>query len=358
MQKIGILTFQNTINYGAMLQALALSMKLKEMNVDCEIINYHCKNVEYREKYIFPKFSFNIIKYMKDVKYYFTISKKRKYINEFKKKNMMISKKNYYRKNICEANSEYDKFIVGSDMVFNLNITGGDKTYYLDFAETSKRNSYAASLGEVEINEDHLNECITELNKFKYLSVREEETKKYFDSILSIQSNFNCDPTLLYDGSFWQKYEQSPKFELNKKYILLYFLDKEGVILETATKIAKENNYEIISLNLIKEHIDNLRCIVDVAVGEFLYLIHHAVLVITGSYHGMIFSMNYNTNFMYYNRANSSRMESIAKITNSLDRRLTKNHMPGLRCDFKNINNSIRKVREESTEYLNKIIKY
>ena len=60
---------------------------------------------------------------------------------------------------------------------------------------------------------------------------------------------------------------------------------------------------------------------------------------------------------MYFNRANSSRMENIASLTNSKDRRLTKDYIPKIKCDFEEINKSIEKIRENSISYLKNLVK-
>ena len=356
MKKIGLLTFHNTINYGAVLQGFALEMKMRELGADCEIINYHCENVERREYCLFPKYKNGCINYLRDIKTYFTSIKKRLRIKKFVKDNMYISNLEYNRKNIINANLVYDKFVVGSDMVFNLNITNGDLTYYLDFADKGKRNSYAASFGEERFDDNYLHECVSNLNEFDYLSVREMQTRDYFDSVLHNNVHVDCDPTLLYDGTFWKKYENIPHYIPKKKYILIYFDDKDGLLIRTAQKIASDNNYEIIILKNSKEKYDNCKNIRRASIGEFLYYIHNAELVITGSYHGLIFSINYNTNFMYFNRANSNRMESIAQLTNSTDRRITHDYIPNITCDFKLINKAVDKARNNSIKNLKKII--
>ena len=44
-KKVGILTFHNTLNYGASLQAYALCRVLRNIGADAEIIDYHCENI-------------------------------------------------------------------------------------------------------------------------------------------------------------------------------------------------------------------------------------------------------------------------------------------------------------------------
>ncbi len=354
--KIGILTFQNTTNYGAVLQNFALQKAIENLNVECEVINYHCYNIEERECTIFPHFNKNIINYLINIRRYLKQSKKRYVINNFKNKNIIFSKTDYYKNNIKDANKEYSIFIVGSDMVWELGITGGDINYYLDFADENKRYSYAASIGTEKLNELYEDKCIENLNKFKYISVRELQAKKILENYISKDISVDVDPTLLHDKKFWIHYEEIPKIINNKKYILLYFIDSNGIILTNAKKIAKENDLDIYILKDNKKEIDGCKIICNATVGEFLYYIHNAELVITGSYHGMIFSMNYNTNFMYYNRANSSRMDSIAELTGSTNRKMTEDYIPELKCNFEVINKSISNLRDKSMENLEKIV--
>ena len=42
--KIGIITFHNSNNYGALLQAIALQTKLRYLGHEVKIINYICEN--------------------------------------------------------------------------------------------------------------------------------------------------------------------------------------------------------------------------------------------------------------------------------------------------------------------------
>ncbi len=355
-KKIGILTFHTTTNYGAVLQSFALEKKIIELGYNCEIINYH-SYLEYKEYIRFPKCNNkSFINYIKDIRGYLLSRKKRKTIEEFIRQNIILSKKDYNKENINLANNEYDKIIVGSDMVFNLNISKGDTAYYLDFANDNKKYSYAASLGVDKIEDKYLEVCKKNLDRFRYLSVRELQTKEYFNTILKNDVHFDIDPTLLHDKTFWQNYEEKPLIIPNKKYIVLYFIDADGIELEATKKIAKENNYHVIFLGHLKKDIENFTCVPNATIGEFLYYIHHAELVVTASYHGILFSINYNTNFMYYCKSNSPRMESIAKIVGIESRRLTRDYIPEIECDFKNINKKISDLRCKSINNLKKIL--
>ena len=49
MKRIGILTFSNTVNYGASLQACALRRTVMSLGCDCEVLNYSNKELDDRE---------------------------------------------------------------------------------------------------------------------------------------------------------------------------------------------------------------------------------------------------------------------------------------------------------------------
>jgi hypothetical protein len=67
---------------------------------------------------------------MKSIKAYYNVSIKRKKMQKFMNDNMKLSEEEYNRDNILDSNKVYDKFVVGSDMVLDLEINGNDMTYY------------------------------------------------------------------------------------------------------------------------------------------------------------------------------------------------------------------------------------
>ena len=143
---------------------------------------------------------------------------------------------------------------------------------------------------------------------------------------------------------------------LPDKYILMYFLDDKGVMIKKTLEIARKHDAKIVIISDKAYNAEGCITLSNASVGEFLYCIDHAELVVTGSYHGMIYSLNYNTNFMYYNRANSTRMESIAKLTGTENRRMTNDNNPEIFMDYSSINTCIDSLRDEAERYLKTII--
>lgn len=301
-------------------------------------------------------FETNVYHYFSKWKDYLARTRKRRILKDFSRNYLHVSSEEYNKHNIFEANDKYDAFIVGSDMVWELGITGGDFTYFLDFAEPRKRFSYAASIGVNEFDAYYKNRAFEELHKFQRISVREQSAADYLQTNNILKVSVNIDPTLLFDGAYWESYEEEVPGLRDKNYILIYFPDERGIMIDQARKLAKQSCAEILLLSDREENIDGCKVLANASVGQFLFCIHHAFEIVTGSFHGMIYSLNYNRNFMYYNRANASRMENMARIVGASSRKLTSESLPDIEFDFSQSNKIINVLREKSNTYLQHIV--
>ena len=143
---IGILTFVNTINYGAALQAYALQQTIEEAGHMCEIIDYTCEKVDkiHNPKKAARKSGIKLLLYP-----FLRVILQKRYDR------FMQFKKEYCRfgapcnkASIAALTDKYDRIIVGSDQVWNADITGDDRSFLLDFLnDDHKKYSYAASIG-------------------------------------------------------------------------------------------------------------------------------------------------------------------------------------------------------------------
>ena len=130
-KKIGILTFQDTTNFGSALQTFGLWESVNKLGYDVEIIDYICEKIHDAE---IPSFKNNktslkkILVYLIYGHYYKT---KYKNIYKFLYQNSKVSKRKYNMQNINQTNSLYDLFLVGSDIVWSPTLTD-DYTYFLD----------------------------------------------------------------------------------------------------------------------------------------------------------------------------------------------------------------------------------
>lgn len=348
MKKIGLLTFCDTTNFGSWLQTYALYKKIKDLGYEIEVIRYICDGIELREKLTIKKLkSLPIESIILQVK-------KQLCFSIYTLMNMKISKK-YRRDDIYKTNKKYVNFLLGSDLVWDLNITYGDTTYLFDFLEDDKvRFAYAASSGRDYIP-DSQREIFTKcLKKFNYITVRESGMVSDIENISGCSVYNVCDPTLLIEGSEWKKFVN--KDNCNGKYVLLYFVDGHGNLSRIAKKYARENGLELLAINR-DFNIDVDNQINPISISEFLSYIYYAEKIFTASYHGMMFSIIFNKQFAFYPFAPATRMLSVAKRFDVENMNIESNSFDvNQHIDYKLVNNRVYDFREESIKHLNNML--
>ncbi len=299
MNKIGIITFHRAVNYGAVLQTYALQTTISKAGESCEIIDY--RN-DFLEELHNPK---NINKYRSILHYIYAVLKNRvkkdnrKNFELFRTKYLKTSTIIYNKNNIVDSNSQYNIFLTGSDQVWNRNCSNFDDTYFLDFVNAENlKCSYAASIGvNIETDEDRL-AYKKLLDNYKLIFVREKQAKLELKS-LGIEAEVTLDPTLLLDKNEWLKLAHKPtKFKITNKYLLVYVIVETSSIFNLAKEIAEKHGLEVVYINEMlfnKPGITNLSYITP---NEWLWLFANAEYIVTNSFHGTAFSVNFEKQFV------------------------------------------------------------
>lgn len=353
-KKIGLLTFHRTTNFGSCLQAYGLYKKIVNLGYNCQIIDYRCPAIEKRERLISKVAVHNF----RDVYIKFFVQpyydKKAKALEAFTYANMKISEP-VFPENTYKLDNEYDKFLVGSDIVWGRDITGDDYTYFLDFVDDKKKKyAFSSSVGNCVLRE---NEALLEqlLRGFYQIAVREEEAVDWVKKISKVDAKLVCDPTMLLTKMEWENSIQTK--EILKNYVFVYFDSDDGKCLNDAKVYARKNNLKVAIVNYGKPFFD-VKNVKPTSLEEFLSYVKYAAMVFTASYHGMLFSLYYNKEFLFYTRAHKSRVLSLARRLGVLD------HCGDLwdgtiynRFNYENINEKIELFREYSIEVLEKMLK-
>lgn len=353
--KIGIITFHRPCNYGAALQATALYQTIKNSNKDCEIIDY--ENEALKNTYTLEKVT-NLKSLVKAI--LFNRKNKIKY-NKFRNfidKNCGLSKKQYNKNNIIEANTEYDKFITGSDQVWNLSLTRGDYNYLLEFVkDDNKKFSYASSFGHAEIPNEYKEKCKDLFERYSKITVREKKGKEIVEQLTNKTAKVVLDPTLLLNKKQWEKLEEEYKHKLPKKYILAYFVSPTKQSYEFVKKLSKKLNMKIVLINYGNKIKFGMKNITKAGPEEFLWLIRNANYVVTNSFHGIAFSINYNKEFIYQlsdkAQNGNSRIENlidICNLSNRNDKKVDINNIETI--NWAEVNKKIEEERKKSIESL------
>lgn len=314
-KKIGLLTFHRTTNFGSCLQTFGLYKKIEDLGFTCELIDYRCPAIENREN-LKPVYEFFSIKdWYRRVFVQPVYDKKAREIELFTSQFMKTSSP-VFQYNKGKINDRYDKFVVGSDIVWGRDITKDDYTYFLDFVtDSSKKYAFSSSVGDCILREDEsiLKEL---LSNFSHIAVRESEAVNWVKKISGIDADLVCDPTMLLSANEWDRYIYTRK--IREKYVFVYFDSNGGKCLSDAKRYAKNRNLDIVYVNYGKP-IKGVKSVRPTSLQDFLSWIKYADIVFTASYHGMLFSIYYNREFLFYTRAHSSRVMSLARKLGVLD---------------------------------------
>ena len=348
--KIGLLTFHDTNNFGSYLQTIGLYKKIVDMGYNCEIIDYQCESLIKREVPQSYKFSLSPKAIIKDILWGRYLRRKYNNLKTFLYNNAKISVP-YYKDTIANCKNLYDAFVVGSDIVWGMDIIEGDTTYFLDFVNDNKKTAFSSSVGNPWKKEekDLLKPLLTD---FDYIAVRENESADWVEELTGKRPKVVCDPTMLLTTNEWLEYT-SGKYEKNK-YVLAYFPTAKS--LEDAKKYAKKHHLKcwVINHGLPIKGVTSVKpdCLQD-----FLALFKNAQFVFTASYHGMLFSVYFNRQFAYYNRAHKSRMNTLASKLSVLDREGTEYDvlkMPEI--NYLNVNKAVEDYRNYSIDCLKQLL--
>lgn len=351
--KLGLLTFQDTNNFGSLLQTFALYKILSEHSDGCEVLNYRCLELYKRE---IPK-PFYKLRTVRDlyryIKYYKMQVHKYKNLCQFSEK-YMKSTPVLENNKIKDYAKKYNKLVVGSDIVWGLDITGDDYAYFLDFSEGQETYAYASSFGSDYILRDDRKDRVGRLLKdFKLLSVREKDACRIIEELCGRKAELVLDPTLLLTEKDWKPFISGKVIQ--QPYLLTYFEDEKGVVKKNAKELAGQYGLPVYNITngMKMEGVNNISVY---TLEDFLSLIYYAEYVVTASYHGMAFSINFNKQFNFFNRCHKSRMETLAAICGLENRELLEQCKADVSTiDYKKVNEQLELWREKSLNFIDKV---
>lgn len=328
MDKIGIITFHRAINYGAMLQAVALQNYIQSLGYEAELIDYvdHLYD-HYKISYKTGNQMKSIVKYLASG----NIRRKNKRFHLFLQHNARMTERQYNSQNICSFPEEqYKCFFTGSDQVFNPKIVEFDDNYLLSFVkDKSKCNSYAASIGLTEMESEEADWLSENIRNFSTILIRENAGKKLLESIGIHNSVLTCDPTFLLSKDEWEKKEH--QVNMPEKYILYYGFRKNDAMELSIEELQKKTKLPVYLIGDALRFKDNTKLQAKgVGPAEWLWLIHHAQYIVTNSFHGMVFSFIYEKQVWIADSDDGtfSRMEDFLGKMGCMDRIVTVHKQP------------------------------
>lgn len=301
--QIGLITIYHVPNYGSVLQTFATQKVLEQMGHVCHVINYRYPNEwHYAHGAKRPSRFRELIKKLGLRPYH----RKEKYLNIFKKRHFNFSRSySSFFELMNESWNSYDTIVVGSDQVWNPRFLKGDKTFLLSFVPNGKRRiSIASSFAQNELPSEFVPLFRDELSRFDAISVREQNGVDIIHNQLHIDKVvFVClDPTLLLGKDEWKRIVPRSSFKKKRPYILVYLLqyafNPTPYFWEVVRHYKEKMNCDVIVLSGYNKRVaENLGDVLDKSdakVPEFIDLFDNADLVITSSFHGTAFAINFS----------------------------------------------------------------
>ena len=322
--KIGIITlWQSSDNYGQQLQCWALQQELIKLGHEPYLIRYDIEHKFSKSSkpsifkkllkllLVYPIVPFFIrkIRERKEQKLYdynALRNVERNFAN-FRKENIIMSNQVYTSlQNLRENPPKADAYIVGSDQVWAFLLDKYEnRVMFLDFGEESiKRIAYAPSFS-MKSYPNKLKSLLKEnLKRFDFLSVR-EQTGVSICKELGFNVKAVVDPTLLLGKN---DYMDIKGLDVNDGcYIYLYYLnvtEEKEIEWELLKKYASRNGLKIIATPA-SGYIPG-RELFDGAeyryanIPQWISLIDNANMVVTTSFHGVVFCILHHTPFVYF----------------------------------------------------------
>lgn len=375
--KVGIMSMQRVINYGSFMQSYSLKKNLEAMGAEVSMVDYHVGEPLITKAANGSKYDIHtMVKKVRD-NLAFVKKNDQATMNRFWKEHHDMEES--FTKNILPKlevpaepnyNPELDLLVIGSDEVFNClqpnPEVGYSKELYGYDNNADKLISYAASFGNTF--EDGLKkygiygEIKEMLGKFDCVSVRDENSLNIVKGMGVTNYCKNVDPVFLYD------YEKETDIEIPiRDYIVVYAYPYRITRKESAAivRFAKKHNKKIVCLEGFQRFLGGF-VPTDNPFEVYAYF-KNADYIITDTFHGSVFSIKNNKQFVSLVRGgtegsygNNAKMDDLLKTFGLEDRKLTDVSALDKKIlspiNYEKVNGKIKIEKSRSLEYLSNYV--
>lgn len=321
MKKVALVTFHTALSIGAQLQAFALQEAIRTNGYDCQIINYTPPTLNTKSRLTLSRRIYAEIS-----NFFFSqkINNLNARFNDWKSERLRCTEMIPTFSQLKEKADLYEIFVCGSDQIWRNPSLG---YYFLDFVpDSASRIAYAPSFGNINFDEKSREAIKEYLNRFDFLSVRETDGAQFAANIVGRDIPQVLDPTLLWTAKFWRQFALDVGKKLPKKYLLVFSIQDTITCLKVAKTISSRLGIPLIFIDSARRLIWHplLKNFFDVGPAEFLTLVDRADFIVTSSFHGTAFAVNFGKRFLTICRKGlenvNSRIVTLADILNMSDR--------------------------------------
>lgn len=255
----------------------------------------------------------------------------------------------------CVSREGLDGFVCGSDTIFCIDeFKGFVDGYYANYPCMRGRSvAYAASFGDSHFSEADYKTLNDRLANFKAIALRENEMLDYVKSHTTVPVARVVDPTLLLTADDYNQI--AAEKEDREPYLLLYTRRYNPKMEAFAIKYAREHGLKIVEISLRATNAElghEMRY--DAGVEEFLALVRGAAFIVTNSFHGLIFAVQYSRQVVVFSREQGdSKINEVLELFGMKDHLLiTGNEDLVSVTDYLEVHRRLDLARESSVAFL------
>ncbi len=358
--KAGLVTFYHIHHYGALLQAAATERAVESLGGACEIIDYYVN--QNNDLFRKPTGVGSAAADVHTALHYKALRDRYQRFERFSKDHLRISGHRFESlEELRSAELPYDLILSGSDQIWNPKIfpDGRFDPVFFGAFSTRRKIAYAPSFGVPHIPEGMEEELRSYLESFSHISVRERQGREIVKEITGKDVPVVLDPTLLLTAEQWSA--MAAPLDRSGGYILCYCISKPGALVPYIQRLAEETGLPVVQLCGIRQKVHpRAVCVLDAGPSEFLGLFQNASYVCTNSFHGTVFSVQFQKPFFTavapseLAAPESSRTFSILSRLGLTERIIGTGATAGLDAtiDWADVDRRLRAARQSSLDYL------
>lgn len=368
--KISIITIHYIHNYGSVLQTYATQYLFEKAGYDVQIVDYVRPNCR-QENILAGQCmqdqrsggvrSYPVIRHIMYYKRKYYLKRCDSVFHAFIAKYIHLSQPYNTMESLMQDPPIADVYCTGSDQMWNSIWNDGIlKEHFLVYAPAGKKRiAFSTSFGRTELDKSELEITRSFIQKYDAISVREKSALDLLEQMGYRNGVHILDPTLIMTANDWAS-QLSIIPKINYRYVLTYGLNDNQELGTFARKIAKDNGLRLINIGLSwRAYFNPGKTIQLPSVATFLSLIKHADYIVTDSFHGTAFSLNFNRQFfVFYPGRFSTRLQSILSLTHQEHRAVSdctadwKKIKP---IDYTEVNTILARERQKARRFIEEI---
>lgn len=308
MKKIGVVTIYGNNNMGNKLQAYATMRLYRSLGYDVTIINHIERELCFKLT-ITMWIKMTVITALSRLcPILHPQSSRKRLFTDFTADYLIPAETVSMRRVPANLKERYDFFSVGSDQVWhNWSRTPEELDFFfLRFADKRQRLCLSPSFGLERVPESETKAYRDGLNGFPRLSCREASGVELIRALTGRDAALLPDPTMALPAEEWACLERKPSYSVPERYVLSYMLGEiHPETMDAVSRYASSLHMDVININDDGSK-NKPKYYAATGPREFLYLIRHASLVCTNSFHGMVFSILFRRHFVCFEREDVS----------------------------------------------------